>query len=58
MHEEIERLTEMAAYKAEWQELKWVHEALLKKSQLVEEELTELKKDHKGLASTTSDEAW
>ncbi len=57
MHKEIERLTELAAYKTEWQELKWIHESLLKKSQLVEEELIELKKEHKGLASTTSDEA-
>jgi hypothetical protein len=47
----------MAAYKTEWQELKWAHEALMRKSQLVEEELIELKKQHQGLVSTSSDEA-
>jgi hypothetical protein len=34
MHEEIERLGEMAAFKNDWQELNRAHEALLKKNQL------------------------
>lgn len=32
LQEEIEKLTEMAAYKTEWQELKWTYESLLKKN--------------------------